>query len=82
MTTYNQVKATAGSVGEWEGQEELAAENVNRIYKAIFDAVDEDFDQDRLDQIIHDVWDDWGSEESLLTITDNEIAGYVSKVVG
>ena len=81
MTTLNQVKATANSVGEWGGQEQLAADNVNRIYKAIFDAVDADYDQNRLAQIIHDVWDDWGSEESLLTITDNEIAGYVAKVI-
>jgi hypothetical protein len=85
MTTFNQVKANANSVGEWEGREQLAADNVNRIYKAIFDTVDADadadYDQDRLDQIIHDVWDDWGSEESLLTITDNEIAGYVAKVI-
>lgn len=81
MTTFNQVKATSGSVGEWGGEEQTAADNVNRIYRAIFDAVGDDYDDDRLSQIIHDVWDDWGSDESLLTITDNEIAGYVEKVI-
>lgn len=81
MTTFNKVKATAGSVGEWDGQEQLAADNVNRIYKAIFNQVDEDYDQDHLAQAIHTVWDDWGSDASLLTITDDEIYAYVEKVI-
>jgi hypothetical protein len=81
MKTPTNIKATAGSVGEWDGQEELAADNVNRIYDAIYAAVNDDYDTDKLAQIIHNVWDDYGSDEHLLTITDNEIAGYVSRVI-
>ncbi|MEF3075183.1 hypothetical protein V2P20_09110 [Methylobacter sp. Wu1] len=75
------IKATSHSVGDWNGQEELAASNINRIYDAIYAAVDDDYDTDKLAQIIHDVWDDYGSDEKLLTITDNEIEGYVERVI-
>jgi hypothetical protein len=79
MNTYDNVKASTGSVGDWDGNEQLASDNVNRIYKAIFDSVDDNYDPDSLAQIIHDVWDDWGSDESLLEITDAQIENYVSK---
>ena len=81
MNTPSNVYATSRSVGEWEGNEQLAADNVNRIYDAIYDAIDENYDPDNLAQIIHNVWDDWGSEEALLTISDNDIAEYVEKSI-
>jgi hypothetical protein len=81
MKTPSNIKATTGSVGEWDGQEQLAADNINRIYDAIYAAVEDDYDADRLAQIIHNVWDDYGSDEHLLTISDNEIDGYVSRVI-
>jgi hypothetical protein len=81
MKKPSTINATASSVGDWDGQEELAAKNINRIYDAIYAAVDDDYDTDKLAQIIHDVWDDYGSDENLLTISDNEIAGYVESVI-
>jgi hypothetical protein len=81
MQKPSSIKATASSVGDWGGQEELAAKNINRIYDAIYAAVDDDYDTDKLAQIIHDVWDDYGSDENLLTISDNEISGYVERVI-
>jgi hypothetical protein len=81
MKTPQNIKATAHSVGDWGGQEQLAADNINRIYDAIYGAVGDDYDSDRLAQIIHDVWDDYGSNEYLLDISDEEIAGYVRAVI-
>jgi hypothetical protein len=81
MYNLNNVLATAESVGEWDGQEELAAENVNKIYQAIYAAAPEDIDDTTLYEIMHSVWDDWGSEEELLTITDEQIQEYVQRVI-
>ena len=73
--------ATAGSVGDWEGREEEAAESVNRIYSALLEAAPTDIDEDRFTQILHDVWDDYGSEMNLLSLSDEEITGYVVAVL-
>lgn len=59
----------------------LAAENVNKIYQAIYAAAPEDIDDTTLYEIMHSVWDDWGSEEELLTITDEQIHEYVQRVI-
>lgn len=80
MYNLNAALATTESVGEWDGQEELAAENVNRIYTAIYKAAPNDTDTDTLAEIMHRVWDEWGSEEKLLTLTDEDVEKYVSKV--
>lgn len=69
------------SVGEWEGKEKLAASNTNRIYDAVYDAVKYDIDDDDLHDILHRIWDDWGSEESLLSVTDEQINQYVDSVL-
>jgi hypothetical protein len=69
------------SVGDWGGNEQLAADNVNRIYAAILESVGDDCDRDMMEQIIHSVWDRWGSAGALLTITDDEIADYVKTVM-
>lgn len=70
--------ATAYTVGEWNGQEELAASNFNRIVNALAERIN---NSDDLHDEVHYAWDDWGSEESLLTITDKQIRDYVDRKV-
>jgi len=81
MKTPSTVYASIFSVGDWEGQEQLAADKVNLIYDSIYSSIDDDYDLDKLAQIIHNVWDDWGSELSLLTISDEQIYRYVKKAI-
>jgi hypothetical protein len=81
MYNLNNVLATAESVGEWDEQEEQIAENVNKIYRAIYAATPEDIDDTILYEIMHSVWDDWGSEDELLTITGAQIQEYVQRVI-
>jgi hypothetical protein len=77
--TYNRIMANQYSVGDWGGSEQLAADNVNRIYAAILESVGADYDHDMMAQIIQHVWDYWGSADGLLSVTDNEIADYVKR---
>ena len=81
MFNMASVKATSDNVGVWDGQEELAAENINRIQDALYEAAPDDYNDDDLHQIMKRVWDDWGSEEALLTITDEQIKYYVGGIV-
>lgn len=80
MFNLNSVMATRDSVGEWEGREEEAANAVNMIYEALYEAAPDDIDETVLSEIMHNVWDSWGSEESLPDITDEDVRKYVARV--
>lgn len=81
MFDMKSVRATSDSVGEWDGQEELAAENINRIQDAAYEAAPNEYDDDRLYGIMSTIWDVWGSKEDLLTITDEQISEFVGRYV-
>lgn len=66
------------SIGDWDGQEDLAAENLDRIYDFLQNKINElDIDCDYADNLRHRVFDLWGSEPDLLTITDDQIIVFV-----
>lgn len=71
-------RADSTNVGDWGGNEELAARQLNRITGAIFESASTYIDGDFLAGALHGVWDDWGSDERLLELTDDEIGEYVS----
>ena len=75
------VRATSDSVGEWDGQEKLAAENINRIQDAAYEAAPDESDDDVLHELMKLIWDKWGSEEDLITITDEQISEFVERYV-
>jgi hypothetical protein len=81
MKTPYHVYATTDSVGNWDGQEALAAANINRIYDVIYARAADDIDHDMLNEIVHNVWDDWGTDIYLLDITDDIINEYVDYVL-
>ena len=70
------MSTTLDSVGDWGGQEELAARNFDRIIDAINTA-----DPDLCNVLCKYAWNDWGSDKQLLTITDREIAEYVTQAI-
>lgn len=76
MSFYSEFAATPASVGDWEGEEMLAAEQVNRIYKAIDGAIPMTIDPNLARNIFNRVWEDWGYDLRLLDITDEEIQEY------
>lgn len=80
MFDMRSVLATRDSVGEWEGREDEAAAAVNMIYEALYEAAPDDIDTDTLAEIMHNVWDLWGSEESLPDLTEEEVQKYVKRV--
>lgn len=81
MFNMNAVRATNDNVGEWDGQEQLAADNLNRIQDALYEAAPDEYNDDQLHELMKSAWDVWGSEEKLLTITDDQIESYVGWLV-
>ena len=81
MFSMNAVRATNDSVGEWDGQEELAADNFNKIQDALYEAAPDEYNDDDLHELMKSAWDYWGSKEDLLIITDEQINEYVRRFV-
>ncbi|MCK5611958.1 hypothetical protein KAR91_59360 [Candidatus Pacearchaeota archaeon] len=81
MFNMNSVRATLDSVGEWDGQEQTAADNFNRLQDALYEAAPDEYNDDQLHQLMKSAWDHWGSDEDLLNITEEQIAEYVERYV-
>ncbi len=75
------VGATIDSVGEWDGEEQKAADNINRIQDALYEAALDETTEDQLQDIMKYIWDYWGSREDLITITDEQIREFVNRMV-
>jgi hypothetical protein len=77
MVSLNGYLATRRSVGDWKGQEKLAAYNLNRIYQAVYDASPKEIDERTLRKILLDVRNDWLVDGSdLLSLTIKQIEAY------
>lgn len=77
----NNFLADETSVGDWGGKERVAADNLNKIYEAVYAAADNNINDDELTQILQRVFDDWGSDALLLTLTHRHIDKYVNEVL-
>ena len=75
------VLATNETVGDWEGQEELAAEQFNRILFAIYFTAHEDETEITMDDLKKDAWDYWGDNANLLELTNIQVTEYVKSVL-
>ncbi|GAA4896224.1 hypothetical protein [Ferrimonas pelagia] len=64
-------------VGEWEGEETLAAENLNRMYHAVYDKADDDVDTILLEEMLESIWLDWQHNPQLLELDDEMIDTFV-----
>lgn len=68
---------TRRSVGDWKGQEMLAAYNLNRLYQAVYDAAPKGIDECTLRKTLLAVRTDWLIVDSgLLSMTNEQIEAY------
>lgn len=81
MFDIESVRATDENVGEWSGNEAVAADNFNLIIDGLYDAAPDEYNDLQMHQIIKAAWDDWGSLDELLTASKNKIHEYVKSVM-
>lgn len=67
----------ASEVGEWEGQEALAAENINLLFHAVYDRADHDIEVTQLEQMLESVWPNWQYNPQLLELDDDMVYAFV-----
>lgn len=81
----NKYLVDASTVGNWGGQDQLAADNLNRIYKALHLRIspilivgkEKQWDPELYDNIMSHVRDTWMDKDRLLALTDEQIEEYV-----
>ncbi|GLS84632.1 hypothetical protein GCM10007894_26090 [Paraferrimonas haliotis] len=64
-------------IGDWEGEEELAADNLNRIYHSIYAKAADDVDPSALEMLLEAVWDYWQHNPGLTELDEDEIEAFV-----
>ncbi|MFI3245704.1 MAG: hypothetical protein R3Y10_04340 [Ferrimonas sp.] len=67
----------ANEVGEWEGQEALAAENINTLLHAVYDQADKDIEVTQLEHMLDSVWPNWQYNPQLLELDDDMVDAFV-----
>lgn len=68
-------------VGDWEGQEELVAENLNQIYHTLYDYAEEDIAPEVLVCLLEQVWEHWIGQEALVDISMDDISDWCQHVL-
>lgn len=81
----NKYLVDASTVGDWDDQEQLIADNFNRIYQALDLRIgpilivgsEQQWDPNLYDEIMSHVRATWMSKDKLLSLTDEKIEEYV-----
>ncbi|GHF93061.1 hypothetical protein [Thalassotalea marina] len=68
-------------VGDWDGNEEQVAENLNEIYHTLYDYAEDDISPDELINLLEQVWDHWIGQEALMDITSEDISDWCQHVL-
>lgn len=85
MMTLSKYLCNASTVGDWHGQEQRAADNINRIYHALDECLfhilvmgdEEHYHPEIYDAVMSRVWDDWKSNTALLNLTQAAMEKYI-----
>ena len=68
-------------VGDWEGQEELVAENLNEIYHTLYDYAEEDIEPEVLSELLALVWENWIGQDALAEIESSDISDWCQNLL-
>jgi len=68
-------------VGDWEGEEELVAENLNEIYHTLYDYAEEDIEPEVLSQLLDLVWEHWIGQDALAEIESADISDWCQNLL-
>lgn len=85
MMTLSKYLCNASTVGDWNGQEQRAADNLNRIYHALDECLfhilvmgdEKNYHPEIYDAVMSRVWGDWKNSPALLTLTHEAMEKYI-----
>lgn len=68
-------------VGDWDGQEELVAEQLNEIYHMLYHLAEEDIEVEVLSQLLEQVWETWIGQDCLPDLETDDIYSWCRQVL-
>ena len=68
-------------VGDWDGNEELVAENLNEIYHTLYDYAEEDIEPEELSDLLALVWENWIGQDALAEIESSDISDWCQNLL-
>jgi hypothetical protein len=68
-------------VGDWDGEEELVAENLNEIYHTLYDYAEEDIEPEVLSELLALVWEHWIGQDALAEIESADISDWCQNLL-
>jgi len=68
-------------VGDWEGNEELVAENLNELIHIAWSQLPEDLSCDKIEEIINSIWQHLRGDTAILETDFEELIDWVNQHV-
>jgi len=68
-------------VGEWEGEEEIATDNINRVYHRLFETVNDDTDLGLFREMLEAIWPYWQHQPGLVDLDDELIEHFIAFLI-
>jgi hypothetical protein len=81
VNLYKRYTVSPATVGDWDGAEELAATQLNRIIRAINRELPPSVDPQIARNVFARVWGDWGHDLRLLDAREDEIHRYARRLL-
>ena len=75
------IDSTIDSIGDWNGNEQIAYNNINKIRWAIYNNASNSITEEELFELFKIVWDHLGSDKRLLSITEPQINEYIKSIM-
>lgn len=75
------VLATAEDMEFWDDLAEEAADRLNLILHMVYDSADEDIETERLEKLLHYIWENWREDSYLLEIDEVDLQDWVDHLL-
>lgn len=71
------VLATHADMDDHHDEPDEAADKLNFILHSLYDRADDDIETERLEKLLHYVWESWQHDRSLIDLDDDELLDWV-----
>ncbi|NRA83820.1 MAG: hypothetical protein HRU22_08650 [Gammaproteobacteria bacterium] len=68
-------------VGNWEGEEELASDNINRVYHRLFETASDDTEITLFREMLDAIWPYWQHQPGLVELDDELIDHFIAFLI-
>ncbi|NRA71045.1 MAG: hypothetical protein HRU24_08475 [Gammaproteobacteria bacterium] len=77
----NEFLFDVAEIGQWEGEEELATENINLVFHRLFETVDQETDIELFREMLEAIWPYWQYQPGLVELDDELINHFIAFLI-